>query len=110
MDGILQDILALERGMEMTKKEFLVQEDNKVLQDFVKTNSNQLALLVKDGKTAQVGAQFLSNPLYSYSVFFICQTALQSIKHGELRTRKGFKIALGLIKSFVLTTQGDRVK
>ena len=56
LDGILHSLQVLQRGMEMTKKEFLVQEDSKVLQDFVKTNSNQLSSLVKDSKTAQVGA------------------------------------------------------
>ncbi|GAA6218034.1 formin-like protein 1 [Lates japonicus] len=53
LDGILQDIRALERGMEMTKKEFLVQDDSPVLKEFVKTNSEQLASLIKDSKTAQ---------------------------------------------------------
>ncbi|KAK0142669.1 Formin-like protein 2 [Merluccius polli] len=53
LDGILQDIRNLERGMEMTKKEFLVQEDNSVVKDFVKVNSEQLVSLVKDTKTAQ---------------------------------------------------------
>uniref|UniRef100_A0A668AST8 Formin like 1 n=1 Tax=Myripristis murdjan TaxID=586833 RepID=A0A668AST8_9TELE len=53
LDGILQDIRSLERGMEMTKKEFLVQDDNKVLKDFIKTNSDLLDSLIKDSKTAQ---------------------------------------------------------
>lgn len=53
LDGVLQDIRLLERGMEMTKKEFLVQDDNTLLKDFVKTNSDRLDALVKDSKTAQ---------------------------------------------------------
>uniref|UniRef100_A0A673XDR8 Formin like 1 n=1 Tax=Salmo trutta TaxID=8032 RepID=A0A673XDR8_SALTR len=53
LDSILQDIRSLERGMEVTKKEFLVQEDNTVLKDFVKTNSELLDSLLKDSKTAQ---------------------------------------------------------
>ncbi|KAK2833198.1 hypothetical protein Q5P01_017087 [Channa striata] len=53
LDGILQDIRSLERGMEMTKKEFLVQDDSPVLKEFIKTNSEQLESLVKDSKTAQ---------------------------------------------------------
>ena len=70
LDGVLQDIHALQRGMEMTKKEFLVQEDNKVLQDFVKTHSTQLDALVKDGKTAQVGPPpFKSNFIHIVSFF-----------------------------------------
>ncbi|KAM9394005.1 formin-like protein 1 [Pholidichthys leucotaenia] len=53
LDSILQDIRLLERGMEMTKKEFLVQDDSPVLKEFVKTNSEQLDALIKDSKTAQ---------------------------------------------------------
>lgn len=54
LDGILQDIRSLERGMEMSKKEFLVQDDSSVLKDFIKANSEQLESLAKDRKTAQV--------------------------------------------------------
>uniref|UniRef100_A0A8C3FZV3 Formin like 1 n=1 Tax=Cyclopterus lumpus TaxID=8103 RepID=A0A8C3FZV3_CYCLU len=54
LDGMLQDIRSLERGMETTKKEFLVQDDSPVLKEFIKTNSEQLETLIKDGKTAQV--------------------------------------------------------
>ncbi|XP_033826547.1 formin-like protein 1 [Periophthalmus magnuspinnatus] len=53
LDGVLSDIRALERGMEMTKKEFLVQDDSKVLKEFIKTNSVILESLIKDSKTAQ---------------------------------------------------------
>lgn len=53
LDGILQDIRSLERGMETTKKEFLVQDDSPVLKEFIKTNSEQLETLIKDSKTAQ---------------------------------------------------------
>lgn len=54
LDGILQNIRSLERGMEMAKKEFLVQDDSSVLKDFIKANSEQLEHLAKDSKTAQV--------------------------------------------------------
>uniref|UniRef100_A0AAR2JIW1 Formin-like 1a n=1 Tax=Pygocentrus nattereri TaxID=42514 RepID=A0AAR2JIW1_PYGNA len=53
LDGVLQDVRALERGMEGTKKEFLVQDDIPALKEFVKVNSDPLDSLVKDGKTAQ---------------------------------------------------------
>ena len=43
--------------MEMSKKEFLVQEDNTVLKEFIKTNSEQLEALIKDSKKAQVGGR-----------------------------------------------------
>ncbi|XP_068192142.1 formin-like protein 1 isoform X2 [Antennarius striatus] len=53
LEGILHDIRSLERGMEMTKKEFLVQDDSPALKEFIKTNSRQLESLIKDSKTAQ---------------------------------------------------------
>ncbi|XP_072549489.1 formin-like protein 1 [Salminus brasiliensis] len=53
LDGVLQDVRALERGMEGTKKEFLVQDDIPALKEFVKANSDLLDSLVKDGKRAQ---------------------------------------------------------
>lgn len=56
LDGVLQNIRSLERGMEMTKKEFLVQDDSPVLKEFIKTNCEILESLVKDSKTAQVSA------------------------------------------------------
>lgn len=59
LDSILQDIRSLERGMEMTKKEFLVQDDSPVLKEFIKTNSKQLESLIKDSKTAQVWLELI---------------------------------------------------
>uniref|UniRef100_A0A8C1ZVD8 Formin-like 1a n=1 Tax=Cyprinus carpio TaxID=7962 RepID=A0A8C1ZVD8_CYPCA len=53
LDSVLQDVRSLERGMEGTKKEFLVQDDIPALKEFVKANSDALDSLVKDGKTAQ---------------------------------------------------------
>ncbi|XP_073713232.1 formin-like protein 1 [Misgurnus anguillicaudatus] len=53
LDGVLQDVRSLERGMEGTKKEFLVQDDIPALKEFVKGNSDVLDSLIKDGKTAQ---------------------------------------------------------
>ncbi|XP_028267637.1 formin-like protein 1 [Parambassis ranga] len=53
LDSILQEIRSLERGMEMAKKEFLVQDDSPVLKKFIKTNSEHLDSLIKDSKTAQ---------------------------------------------------------
>ncbi|XP_026772511.3 formin-like protein 1 [Pangasianodon hypophthalmus] len=53
LDSVLQDVRSLERGMEGTKKEFMVQDDIVALKEFVKVNSALLDSLVKDGKTAQ---------------------------------------------------------
>ncbi|KAL4660523.1 formin-like protein 1 isoform X2 [Arapaima gigas] len=53
LDSILQDVRSLEKGMEVTRKEFMVQDDSPVLKEFLKTNSELLDKLVGDGKTAQ---------------------------------------------------------
>ncbi|KAJ0016078.1 hypothetical protein NQD34_014368, partial [Periophthalmus magnuspinnatus] len=53
LDSILQDVRALERGMEVTKREFTVEKDNPVLQAFVKSNSALLDSVIADGKKAQ---------------------------------------------------------
>ena len=54
LDSILQDVRALERGMDLTRKEFEEQEDNSMLRDFLSSNQKLLESLVKDSKTAQV--------------------------------------------------------
>ncbi|KAI3365012.1 hypothetical protein L3Q82_000952 [Scortum barcoo] len=51
--SILQDVRALERGMEMTRREFTVEKDNPVLQKFLSSNTELLQSLIADGKTAQ---------------------------------------------------------
>uniref|UniRef100_A0A8C9YUE8 Formin like 1 n=1 Tax=Sander lucioperca TaxID=283035 RepID=A0A8C9YUE8_SANLU len=96
LDGILQDIRSLERGMEMTKKEFLVQDDSPVLKEFIKTNSEQLDTLVTDSKTAQeaygsVVEYFGENPKTTQpSMFFPMFGRL--IKAYKVRMCAGFLI------------------
>uniref|UniRef100_A0A8C8CA58 Formin-like 1 n=1 Tax=Oncorhynchus tshawytscha TaxID=74940 RepID=A0A8C8CA58_ONCTS len=58
LDSILQDVRALERGMEVTRKEFAIHEDNSVLQEFLTSNSDLLDSVVGDGKTAQVKSPY----------------------------------------------------
>uniref|UniRef100_A0A6Q2XQF7 Formin-like 1a n=1 Tax=Esox lucius TaxID=8010 RepID=A0A6Q2XQF7_ESOLU len=53
LDSVLQDVHALERGMELTQKEFALQEDRPVLQEFLARNKELLDSVIKDGKTAQ---------------------------------------------------------
>lgn len=54
LDSILQEVRSLEKGMEMARKEFMVQDDNPALKEFLKTNSELLDGLIKDSKAAQV--------------------------------------------------------
>ncbi|XP_061564234.1 formin-like protein 1 isoform X2 [Cololabis saira] len=53
VDSILQDVRALERGMEVAKREFSVEQDNTVLQRFISSNAQLLNSLIADGKTVQ---------------------------------------------------------
>ncbi|KAK3571156.1 hypothetical protein QTP86_003669 [Hemibagrus guttatus] len=53
LDSILLDIRALEKGMEVTRKEFEEQKDNSILKDFLSNNSSLMDAVVKDAKTAQ---------------------------------------------------------
>uniref|UniRef100_A0A3B5A1D9 FH2 domain-containing protein n=1 Tax=Stegastes partitus TaxID=144197 RepID=A0A3B5A1D9_9TELE len=53
VDSILQDVRALERGMEVTRRELSVEKENPVLQRFISSNTELLGSLIADGKTAQ---------------------------------------------------------
>ncbi|XP_062382989.1 formin-like protein 1 [Sardina pilchardus] len=53
LDSMLQDVRALERGMDLTRKEFEEQEESTVLRDFLSSNEKLLESMVKDSKTAQ---------------------------------------------------------
>ncbi|NXW96448.1 FMNL1 protein, partial [Larus smithsonianus] len=56
LDGVLQDVRSLQQGMELTRKEFMRQDDSPVLKDFLKVNSEVMEKLQADSKTAKVGA------------------------------------------------------
>uniref|UniRef100_A0A8D0L7S3 Formin like 1 n=1 Tax=Sphenodon punctatus TaxID=8508 RepID=A0A8D0L7S3_SPHPU len=53
LDSVLQDVRALQRGMELTRKEFLRQDDSLVLKEFLKANTEVMEKLETDSKTAQ---------------------------------------------------------
>lgn len=61
LDSIVQDVRALQRGMEGTRREFSVEEENPVLQTFLSRNTELLDSLSVDGKTAQVSFTVESN-------------------------------------------------
>lgn len=56
LDGVLQDVRSLQQGMELTRREFMRQDDSPVLKDFLKVNSEVMEKLQADSKTAKVGA------------------------------------------------------
>ncbi|XP_013913773.1 PREDICTED: formin-like protein 1 isoform X3 [Thamnophis sirtalis] len=53
LDSVLQDVRSLQRGMELTRKEFMRQDDSIILKDFLKTNIEMMEKLQADSKTAQ---------------------------------------------------------
>ncbi|NXO50296.1 FMNL1 protein, partial [Aramus guarauna] len=56
LDSVLQDVRSLQQGMELTRKEFMRQDDSLVLKDFLKVNLEVMEKLQADSKTAKVGA------------------------------------------------------
>ncbi|XP_056905151.1 formin-like protein 1 isoform X2 [Takifugu flavidus] len=53
LDSVLQDLRALQRGMELTRREFAAERENPVLRTFLSGNAELLVALAADGKTAQ---------------------------------------------------------
>ncbi|XP_054851312.1 formin-like protein 1 [Eublepharis macularius] len=53
LDSVLQDVRGLQRGMELTRKEFMRQDDSTVLKDFLKANTEVMEKLQADSKMAQ---------------------------------------------------------
>ncbi|XP_054565752.1 formin-like protein 1 [Eptesicus fuscus] len=76
LDSILGDVRSLQRGLELTQREFVRQDDCAVLKDFLRTNSPTMDKLLADSKTAQeaydsVVEYFGENPkTTSPSMFF----------------------------------------
>ncbi|XP_069642876.1 formin-like protein 1 isoform X7 [Haliaeetus albicilla] len=53
LDSVLQDVRSLQQGMELTRKEFMRQDDSPVLKDFLKVNLEVMEKLQADSKTAK---------------------------------------------------------
>uniref|UniRef100_A0A8C8BD35 Formin like 1 n=1 Tax=Otus sunia TaxID=257818 RepID=A0A8C8BD35_9STRI len=53
LDSVLQDVRSLQQGMELTRKEFMRQDDSVVLKDFLKVNLEVMEKLQADSKTAK---------------------------------------------------------
>ncbi|XP_068023250.1 formin-like protein 1 isoform X2 [Melanerpes formicivorus] len=53
LEGVLQDVRSLQQGMELTRKEFMRQDDSPALKDFLRVNSEVMEKLQADSKTAK---------------------------------------------------------
>lgn len=54
LDNVLMDVRELQRGMELTKREYSMHGHNTMLKDFITHNENKLKKLQEDAKIAQV--------------------------------------------------------
>uniref|UniRef100_A0A8B9YMI6 Formin like 1 n=1 Tax=Bos mutus grunniens TaxID=30521 RepID=A0A8B9YMI6_BOSMU len=76
LDSVLGDVRSLQRGLELTQREFVRQDDCVVLKEFLRVNSPVMDKLLADSKTAQeayesVVEYFGENPkTTSPSMFF----------------------------------------
>uniref|UniRef100_A0A2K6EPU9 Formin like 1 n=1 Tax=Propithecus coquereli TaxID=379532 RepID=A0A2K6EPU9_PROCO len=76
LDSVLGDVRSLQRGLELTQREFVRQDDCVVLKEFLRANSPTMDKLLADSKTAQeayesVVEYFGENPkTTSPSLFF----------------------------------------
>ncbi|KAB0390776.1 hypothetical protein E2I00_011197, partial [Balaenoptera physalus] len=76
LDSVLADVRSLQRGLELTQREFVRQDDCAVLKEFLRANSPIMDKLLADSKTAQeayesVVEYFGENPkTTSPSMFF----------------------------------------
>ncbi|MGH0153573.1 UNVERIFIED_CONTAM: hypothetical protein FKN15_034514 [Acipenser sinensis] len=92
LDSVVQDVRSLQRGMELTRKEFMVQDDNVVLKGFLKSNSEVLDTLQTDCTTGQEAYESLveyfgENPKTTPpSVFF--PVIVRFIKAYKVREKK----------------------
>lgn len=53
LDSVLGDVRSLQRGLELTQREFVRQDDCLVLKEFLRANSPIMDKLLADSKTAQ---------------------------------------------------------
>ncbi|KAL4834634.1 hypothetical protein H8958_006629 [Nasalis larvatus] len=53
LDSVLVDVRSLQRGLELTQREFVRQDDCVVLKEFLRANSPTMDKLLADSKTAQ---------------------------------------------------------
>lgn len=61
LENVLMDVKELNRGMELTKREYSMHGHNTMLKDFIAHNENKLKKLQDDAKIGQVtSAQNLS--------------------------------------------------
>ncbi|CAL8284537.1 unnamed protein product [Merluccius merluccius] len=99
LEAVLQDVQALERGMEVTRNEFAVEAENAVLSHFLSSTAAPLDAVVADANTAQeaYGAAveyFGENPKTTKpSVFFPVFTRFikaykQAERENELRRKQ----------------------
>lgn len=54
LENVLLDVKELQRGLELTKREYTMHDHNTMLKDFIQSNEGKLKKLQDDAKIAQV--------------------------------------------------------
>lgn len=54
LENVLLDVKELQRGLDLTKREFTMHDHNTMLKEFIQTNEGKLKKLQDDAKIAQV--------------------------------------------------------
>lgn len=55
LENVLLDVKELQRGMDLTKREYTMHDHNTLLKEFILNNEGKLKKLQDDAKIAQVG-------------------------------------------------------
>uniref|UniRef100_A0A287D5P1 Formin like 1 n=1 Tax=Ictidomys tridecemlineatus TaxID=43179 RepID=A0A287D5P1_ICTTR len=102
LDSVLGDVRSLQRGLELTQREFVRQDDCLVLKEFLRANSPTMDKLLADSKTAQeayesVVEYFGENPkTTSPSMFFsLFSRFIKAYKKAEQEVEQWKKEAAG---------------
>ena len=100
LDNVLLDVRELQRGMDLTKREYQMHGTNTLLRDFIALNEGKLKKLQEDAKVAQVRSIRTSGGVY-IKVFGLKSEAIVQ-RHTFIEVSRHFheKLAQGIPLSF----------
>lgn len=68
LENVLLDVKELNRGMELTKREYSMHGHNTMLKEFIAHNESKLKKLQDDAKIAQVKNKTKNKPAFAFAV------------------------------------------
>lgn len=86
LENVLLDVKELQRGLDLTKREFTMHDHNTMLKEFIQTNEGKLKKLQDDAKIAQVFHSKLPSPLIRRRLLLsenpvTCETVFRHLEH-----------------------------